>query len=491
MITGFGSKIAGLAGIAAPVGAAIGGVLAAVKGIGEVGAAFGEIDRIAKSADSFGVTTEEMVGLEHAAELSGVSTELLGKAMKKATRDGTELATIADKIAAAESPTDRAKIAFDALGKSGQDLLPLLSEGGDAIRAMMAEGADLAGFSREDAAKVEEANDAISRMKLAFTGVARDIAISLAPMIDKVAVGVKTLGTWTRDAFTQITPIIEQTGNVIISGWNAVRSATTAVFGGLLGSAQTTFSDVAGFILDAAIMAEFAFANIGDIATLAWDTVKLGALGFWNDLSFMFTDQIPAVLTWFGDNWQNIFFTAVDYALTLFINLGTNIRALWSGVLDFIAGKGFNVDWTPLTEGAVSAISSLPEIPERVATDAEKQLTASIDAMNGRLLDGMATHLQTRRGELLGPDGETATSTTPTDIDSAGVATDMKGPAALTRGSSEAFSAVLSAMRSTQRDPSAEVALTTKEMLAEQRRTTEQLRKLVTNPQVEIVTGGS
>jgi hypothetical protein len=245
IVSGFSSKVAGLAGIAAPLGAALAGVAASVKGIMEIGSAFDDIDRIAKAADQFGITTEEMVGLEHAAELSGVSTEQLAKAMQKATREGTTLADIADQVAAMEDPTERAQFAFKMLGRQGQDLLPLLAEGGDAIREMMAEGNLLAGFSREDAAKVEEANDAISRMKLAFTGVARDIAISLAPVVDRVAVGVKTLGMFARQAFTRITPIIEQTGNVLVAIWDVAWTAAKSALGGIFGTAQTTFAEIA------------------------------------------------------------------------------------------------------------------------------------------------------------------------------------------------------------------------------------------------------
>jgi hypothetical protein len=434
--------------VAAPIAGVVAGVVSVAKGIGAVTGAFDDIDRIAKAADALGLTTEDMVGLEHAAELSGVSTEALGNAMQKAVRKGTDLFTIADKIAAAESPTERAKIAFDELGRSGQDLIPLLSEGGDAIRAMMAEGSALAGFSREDAAKVEEANDALSRMQLAFTGIAREAAIALAPAVDLIAVGVQKVGEWGRQAFT----------------------------------------DLQSFAVDAFLTMEFGWQNMGAIATVAWDTIKLGAIGFYEDTKFMFTDQLPAVLTWFAENWDSILFTAIDYALTLFINLGQNIRNLWSAVLEFISGNGFNFDWTPLTEGAVSAISQLPEIPERVATEAEKQLTAAINANTTRLIDGVGEHVLAGREAILGKPGEETAPAPGTGADITGkVKGDLKGAGAFTAGSSDAFSSILANMRNASQDPNAEVAKNTKEQLAETKKQTAIMRQQKSQQTVELV----
>lgn len=487
-----GVGIGSLGAVLGPMALGLAGVVGAVKGIGEVSAAFSDIDRIAKAAESFGITTEEMVGLEHAANLSGVSAETLGKAMQKATRNGTDLGTIADKIAAAETPTQKAKIAFDELGRSGQDLLPLLNSGGDAIRDMMAEGSELGGFSREDAGQVEAANDAISRMQLAFTGVARDIAVSLAPTIEKVAVGVKTLGMWTRDAFTQITPIIEQSGSVIIAVWDGVSSAVMSVFGGLFGTAQTTFADITSFILDAAIMAEFAFQNLGPIATLTWDTIKLGAIGFANDVSFFFTDQIPAAIDWFATNSTNVMLGLLNNYLSIWINLGQNIRDLWTGVLDWISGNGFTFEPTALNEGFQDVFAGLADkIPERELTAMEQKLAGSINASTASLTEGMGTFLQQRRAELLG-DGETKPfATTIGDIEGSGADAkkqqDLKGPAALQAGSKEAFSSIFAAMRSKSSDPTTEVAKNTKENADSSKRMEGYLRDIAKREAAEFV----
>lgn len=447
IVKGFGASIGGIASSMLPLATGLTGVLAAVKGIGEVGQAFGDIDRIAKSAASFGITTEEMVGMEHAAELSGVSVDQLAAAMKRAVRNGTSLPAIADKIAATTDPTERAKIAFDELGKSGQDLIPLLSGGGAALQEMVDEGNRLAGFSGVDAAKIEEANDAITRMQLAFTGIARDLAIELAPAVEMIAVGVQKVGEWGRAAFT----------------------------------------DVKNFAIDAFLVAEFGWNHIGEIATLAWNTIKLGAIGFFEDMKFLFTAQLPALVTWFGDQWGNIWFAAINNSLSLLINFGQNIRDFFTSVWEFISSGGENWNFVPtnLTDGFQAAFDKLPDIPQRALTDLEKSLQSEIDSMSGGLLDGLGEHMLAGRAALAGPEGATPSPGSGGGV--TGDLKDLKGPAAAQRGSAEAFSSIFSAMRGGGGDPQAETAANTRAMVEEQKRAARDIRKFASTTPVELV----
>jgi hypothetical protein len=452
LVKGLASSLAGLgAGLAA--GGALAGLAAgaagAAKGMFEVGQAFGEIDAIAKSAQKFGITTEAMVGLQHAAELSGVSVEELDGAMKKAARNGTSLEAIADRIAATSDPTERANIAFKELGKSGQDLIPMLAGGGAAIRDMMAEGERLAGFSGVDAAKVEEANDAISRMKLAFTGIARDLAIELAPAVEMIAVGVQKVGEWGRAAF----------------------------------------GDVKAFAIDAFLVAEFGWNHMGEIATLAWDTIKLGALGFYNDVAFMFTDQIPAAIDWFATNSTGVMLGLLNNYLSIWINLGQNIQDLWTGVIDFISGKGFTFEATALNKGFQDVFAGLADkIPERELTEIERRLAESINAASGSLMDGLGEHMLAGRAALGGP-GATAAADVAADVGGTKALADLKGPGAMQRNSAAAFSSIFSAMRGSSGDAAADTAANTKELVEEQKRATRELRRLAKQDSVQFVAG--
>lgn len=149
---------------------------------------------------------------------------------------------------------------------------------------------------------------------------------------------------------------------------------------------------VSGWYTEAVVL----LSNFGGVVAVAAAQFELFTAQIINDAAYAMTDVIPAYVTWFADNWSDVLFTAVDYTSTIFINLGQNIRNMWSAVLSFIQGNGFEFDWTPLTEGARSAIDSLPDIPERVATDFETSLQNDIAAMASDL----DTAMNAQRAEL-------------------------------------------------------------------------------------------
>ena len=145
---------------------------------------------------------------------------------------------------------------------------------------------------------------------------------------------------------------------------------------------------------------EFAITNWATIAELAVATVKLAFVSFGGAVEHLFTEEIPGWTMWVADNMGDIFFTALDYTLTLFINLGKNIRAVWQAVLDFFSTGSFDVDWTPLLEGARSTISKMPNIPERVIGDVEKQLASEVLALETTLGNSFDDIVAERLGNL-------------------------------------------------------------------------------------------
>ena len=132
-------------------------------------------------------------------------------------------------------------------------------------------------------------------------------------------------------------------------------------------------------------LAEFAMTNWQDVGAYAFTYVQLSAVQFFESLKHFFTATLPAVFSWFGQNWRDIFHTAVDFALTAMINVGKNIRNLWTAVVDFIAGKGFNFEFTPLLDGFRNTISKMPDIPERALTEMEKRLQTNLDGIGNRV----------------------------------------------------------------------------------------------------------
>ena len=181
----------------------------------------GAIDRIGKLSDALGESTENLVKLQHAAEITGVEHAVLEKSLKIMARrlgevkQGTGEARvaletlglsaanmvrlspvnafleIAGALGKMETQAEKAAVANQVFGRSGVDLLNILDMDREALGKLMDE-ADKLGltFSREMAAKVEEANDAMTRMNGALTGFARDMAIAFAPSVQTAIEGV-------------------------------------------------------------------------------------------------------------------------------------------------------------------------------------------------------------------------------------------------------------------------------------------------------------
>ncbi len=169
------------------------------------------IDATAKMSDRMNISTENLVSYRLAAELAGVSNAELDKSIEQFVRrlgeakQGTgtakvaldqmglsadklskmdtadAMAIIADKIALTENAADRAALSYELFGRTGVKLTNLLLQGSKGLEAAKKE-AELLGitFNRLDASKVEEANDAMARLKVTASGLGNAIAIQLS-----------------------------------------------------------------------------------------------------------------------------------------------------------------------------------------------------------------------------------------------------------------------------------------------------------------------
>jgi hypothetical protein len=175
-------------------------------------------DAAAKMGDRFGIATEKIIGLQHAGALAGASNEALATALRGLANSGVDAARgsesaarayaalkinasefinlpmdrqftlVIERLGGLENATLRNALAQDLLGKSAGEVMGLVAEGGDAIRKATedAEAWGLA-LNRVDAAKLELANDAMTRAKAAAQGVFTTIAINLSPAIKLLA----------------------------------------------------------------------------------------------------------------------------------------------------------------------------------------------------------------------------------------------------------------------------------------------------------------
>lgn len=193
--------------------------LAGAAGIGAlVKAQMGAIDSTAKVADQLGISTEALVGLRHAADLAGVGNEEFDASLRKMQKSigdasvsggsaaekfealglsvndlansspDQQFIKISEAITSIENPAQRAAAVTDIFGKQGQKLLNTMLGGAGAIKDATAE-TELFGtsLSRVEAAKVEAANDSLTRVGRVVEGIGTQLAVAVAPYIDAAA----------------------------------------------------------------------------------------------------------------------------------------------------------------------------------------------------------------------------------------------------------------------------------------------------------------
>jgi DNA-binding phage protein len=207
------------------------------------------IDATAKLSDTLGIATERLSGLQHAASLSGVSQSELELAMQRTVRtfgNSDAFYKVADLIAQTGDSGERAKIAFDAFGKSGMALIPMMLGGSGGLREMEAEAKKLGiAMTRIDAAKVEAANDSFTRTGEVITGLGNTIAIQLAPFLEYANAKIVELATNSGGMGDMVSGAF----NSIVSGIASAMDWISLLESGWYGF-QSTFRTVIAVVMD-------------------------------------------------------------------------------------------------------------------------------------------------------------------------------------------------------------------------------------------------
>lgn len=156
------------------------------------------VDSASKLSRTLGLTTEELVGYQHAASLAGVDAEKLAAGILKINKSADSamaglstndrILAIANQYQAIGNAADRAAYLTKIFGRSGLEMGALLEQGAAGILAARKEAEQLGlTFTSQQGLMVEAANDAATRINAAITGIARQLAIQLAPYIEAVS----------------------------------------------------------------------------------------------------------------------------------------------------------------------------------------------------------------------------------------------------------------------------------------------------------------
>ena len=179
-------------------------------------------DSLAKTASKIGTTTEALSALRYAADITGVATTTMDMALQRFTRRAAEAAkgtgeakgairelginakvlnnmpldqrmlVLADAFGKVENESDRLRLAFKLFDSEGAALVNTLGLGRDGLKDLLGEAKTLGLVMSSDAAEgVEDANDAITRLKGLFKGIRDQIVAKLAPAIEGLATAFK------------------------------------------------------------------------------------------------------------------------------------------------------------------------------------------------------------------------------------------------------------------------------------------------------------
>jgi hypothetical protein len=178
-------------------------------------------------ADQLGVSTDALQAFRFAAIETGVKNEELDRGLATLTRRIAEAATggqeaekafqrigvafldasgnarategvladIADRIAAIESPAERARIATEIFGdRLGQRLIPFLAQGREGLERLTAKALRYGAVAdAELIAKADEASDRLNKLGEAFGRLAQRVAAEAAPALTTAATIVERL----------------------------------------------------------------------------------------------------------------------------------------------------------------------------------------------------------------------------------------------------------------------------------------------------------
>lgn len=210
--------------------AGYGSALLTAAGVGGLGfmiqQQFRAVDAVAKTSDKLGIQIEQLTGLRFAAEQTGNSVESFDMGIQRMTRRIAEAAqgtgeaqdaiktlgldagrlaamspdkqfmAIADAMENISSQGERVRLGFKLFDSEGVSLINTLRGGSEQIKEFLDQAEQLGvSVSRVEAKQIEQANDAINRMKNAITGAARRLAILLAPIVEYVAGRLTSMGT--------------------------------------------------------------------------------------------------------------------------------------------------------------------------------------------------------------------------------------------------------------------------------------------------------
>jgi len=158
--------------------------------------------------------------------------------------------------------------------------------------------------------------------------------------------------------------------------------------------AEQSKEHIISFIETSKIYLRIFSENWGIIFELGAKSATLHIIGFVMDIKHWFTVALPQYLSWFRDNWRNVFMDIFNGTKAVISNLWTNFKNFFTAVWDWLKGGDFEFAWTPLLDGFKKTAEDLPEIAERSLTKIEEKLKQRTGEIKEELANKVKIEIQ-------------------------------------------------------------------------------------------------
>jgi hypothetical protein len=214
---------------------------------------------ISRAAEMTGLSTESIQGLAEAAGESRVEFATLQEGLLRLQKNGfgkadEKLWELVDTFERVQDPAARAALATQHFGKSGQQMIPMLSKGRAALEAMIAEGREFGNVMGPESLQAAlDLRDGLQEWKNIVEGLTRSLS---GPFIKSASKALRVMSDWVKENRKWLASKIEwglqKLTDVLRAVWNVGRTALEGwkqlvdVFGA---------GTVAAVLLSAAVMA--------------------------------------------------------------------------------------------------------------------------------------------------------------------------------------------------------------------------------------------
>lgn len=186
---------------------------------------------------------------------------------------------------------------------------------------------------------------------------------------DNVAIAMKGIGETIVESFglKELLQDSNSFAETFQSSWLPAIQGTVQAAGEVFRGTITLMREAwDGWLGESVKTVQYAVSNWDLLWGIAGENVKLFVSNIPERFKTAFVN-IGELFNWMAENWHDVLFTMGDFAMTVFINMGQNIRNIFGEVFDYLASFGedaIDIQAHGLTEGFKSTLSEMPKFSE-------------------------------------------------------------------------------------------------------------------------------